>query len=60
MVLVNCKWKQQDIINNVEALEKWTRRVNKINWNDLIIILAENETCNYEIIKQFDTLTFIS
>ena len=21
MVLVNCKWRQQDIINNVEALE---------------------------------------
>lgn len=44
--------------NKEEALEKWTRRINKINWNDLIIILAENETCNYEIIKQFDALPF--
>jgi Exopolysaccharide biosynthesis protein len=44
--------------NKEEASEKWTRRVNKINWNDLIIILAENETCNYEIIKQFDALPF--
>ena len=41
-----------------EALEKWTRRVNKINWEDLIIILAENETCNYEILKEFDALPF--
>lgn len=41
-----------------EALEKWNRRINKINWNDLIIILAENETCNYEIIKKFDALPF--
>lgn len=44
--------------NQEEALEKWTRRINKINWNDLIIILAENETCNYEIIKKFEALPF--
>ena len=44
--------------NQEEAREKWNRRINKINWNNLIIILAENETCNYEIIKQFDALPF--
>lgn len=41
-----------------EAREKWNRRKNKINWNNLIVILAENETCNYEIVKQFDALPF--
>lgn len=41
-----------------EVLEKWNRRINKINWNNLIIIFAENETCNLEIIKQFDALPF--
>lgn len=44
--------------NEEEATEKWNRRINKINWNDLIIIFAENETCNYEMIKQFDALPF--
>lgn len=41
-----------------EAAEKWYRRINKINWNDLIVIMAENETFNYEILKQFDELPF--
>lgn len=44
--------------NEQEVIEKWTRRVNRINWNDLIIILAENETCNYDVIKKFDALPF--
>jgi len=44
--------------NEDEVLEKWNRRINKINWNNLIIIFAENETCNLEIIKQFDALPF--
>jgi len=44
--------------NEEEVIEKWNRRINKINWNDLIIIFAENETCNYEIIKKFDALSF--
>ena len=44
--------------NEEEAREKWNRRKNKINWNNLIVILAENETCSYEIVKQFDALPF--
>ena len=44
--------------NKEEVIEKWIRRINKINWNNLIIIFAENETCNLEIIKQFDDLQF--
>lgn len=41
-----------------EAASKWYRRINKINWNDLIVILAENETCTYETLKKFDSLPF--
>jgi len=41
-----------------EVIEKWNRRMSRVNWKDLIIILAENETCNYEVIKQFDALPF--
>jgi len=44
--------------NEEKVIENWNRRINKINWNDLIIIFAENETCNYEIIKKFDALPF--
>lgn len=44
--------------NEEEVIEKWYRRINKINWNKLIVIMAENETCNYEVIKQFDALPF--
>lgn len=41
-----------------EAEEKWYRRIKKINWNNLIVIMAENETFNYEILKEFDALPF--
>lgn len=44
--------------NQEEVIEKWYKRINKINWNDLIVIMAENETCNYDVIKQFDALPF--
>jgi len=46
--------------NEDEVIKKWNRRINKINWNDLIIIFAENEMCNLEIIKQFDALPFFN
>lgn len=41
-----------------EAEEKWYRRINKINWNNLFIIMAENETFDYDVLKQFDNLCF--
>ncbi|BCZ46667.1 hypothetical protein psyc5s11_27340 [Clostridium gelidum] len=44
--------------NEEEVIEKWTRRIDKINWKNLIIVFAENETCNLDIIKQFDALPF--
>lgn len=41
-----------------EAESKWYRRINKIKWDDLIVIMAENESCNYDVVKQFDSLPF--
>lgn len=41
-----------------EAESKWYRRINKINWDELIVIMAENESCSYEVVKQFDALPF--
>lgn len=43
-----------------EVMEKWYRRIKKINWNNLIVIMAENETCNYDVIKDFNNLPFIN
>lgn len=44
--------------NQQEVIDKWYRRINKINWNNLIVIMAENETCDYEVIRKFDSLPF--
>lgn len=41
-----------------EAEAKWYRRINKINWEDLIVIMSENETFSYDILKQFAALPF--
>ena len=41
-----------------EAEEKWNRRIKKINWDNLIVIMAENETFSYEILREFDKLPF--
>lgn len=44
--------------NEEEAASKWYRRINKIRWDDLIVIMAENESCNYDVVKKFDALPF--
>ncbi|MDO5516658.1 MAG: DUF1919 domain-containing protein [Clostridium sp.] len=41
-----------------EASSKWYRRINKIRWDNLIVIMAENESFNYEVLKEFDKLSF--
>lgn len=41
-----------------EAASKWYRRINKIRWDDLIVIMAENESFNYDVLKKFDALPF--
>lgn len=41
-----------------EAEEKWYRRINKIRWDDVLVILSENETCNRQVVEEFDKLPF--
>lgn len=44
--------------NEEEAFEKWNRRKNKINWDNLIIVLAEGRGCTIELLRKFDNLTY--
>lgn len=41
-----------------EALTKWKRRSKRINYENMILMLLENESCTYEIIKEFCELPF--
>ncbi|MBS5938618.1 DUF1919 domain-containing protein [Clostridium sp.] len=43
-----------------EVVEKWYRRIKKINWSNLIVVMAENETFNYDVLKEFDKLPFVN
>ena len=39
-----------------EAKEKWIRRSRRVNYDNLIAILFENETTTHEMLKEFDEL----
>ena len=39
-----------------EALAKWKRRAKRVNYDNLLIILFENETTDYDLLKEFDGL----
>ena len=41
-----------------EALEKWTRRKDRIHWNNLYVKMSEQNLCVEEHIKAFDTLQY--
>lgn len=39
-----------------EALEKWTRRKNRIHWNNIVFKMSEQNLCKPEYLKEFDSL----
>lgn len=42
-----------------EALEKWTRRLNRINWNNMIVKFSDTDYgCTDELIEEFDRMPF--
>lgn len=41
-----------------EAYEKWQRRKDRINYDNLFIIFTDRDGCTYEHIKQFDMLPY--
>lgn len=43
-----------------EARNKWNRRKERMNWNNLFFKFNDNDKCNYELIKEFDDLDYNS
>jgi len=41
-----------------DALEKWNRRKDRINYNNLFFSFTDNETCSLEEIQAFDNLDY--
>lgn len=41
-----------------EAYEKWTRRKARVNFNNLIVKMSEQNLCSIENLKEFDSLNF--
>lgn len=41
-----------------EAKEKWYERCKRINYDNLFIMMTDNDGCTEETIKQFDTLPY--
>ena len=39
-----------------EALEKWTRRKNRIHWDNMVFKMSEQNLCKPEHLKKFDSL----
>ena len=44
--------------NEKEAKEKWSRRIKRINWDNLILKFNDQNGCTYEDILCFDKLPF--
>lgn len=41
-----------------EAYKKWCKRRDRMNYDNLIVKMSEHNGCTYEILKQFDNLSF--
>ena len=41
-----------------ECLNKWNRRLSRMNWNNLFISFTDRDLCNEEILKSFDSLPY--
>ena len=46
------------IFNELEAKEKWNRRVKRINWENLFIVFCGEKCCTEEILEEFEKLDF--
>jgi uncharacterized protein (DUF1919 family) len=41
-----------------DALEKWNRRLKRINWDNLYVTFTDRDFCTSEILQEFDSLPF--
>lgn len=45
-------------LNENDFLEKWNERKNRINWNNLFVIMTQRDGCTYQDLKNFDELPY--
>lgn len=45
-------------LNENEALEKWNRRRERINWNNIFIKMNDSDLCTPDLINDFNSLNF--
>ncbi|TYG33770.1 DUF1919 domain-containing protein [Lonepinella koalarum] len=43
-----------------QAKQKWQARSQRINWNNLFIIMTDRDGCTYQHLQQFDALPFVN
>lgn len=41
-----------------EAYAKWSRRVKRINWDNLIVKFCDRDQCTEDLIRRFDKLPY--
>lgn len=44
--------------NNQDALEKWERRLERVNYNNMLVKFSDRDLCNDKLIESFDKLPF--
>ena len=44
--------------NFAEAQEKWQSRLKRVNYDDLRIVMTENDGCTYENLQEFEQLSY--
>lgn len=44
--------------SNEEAELKWKKRKNRINWENLFVIMTDRDGCTYELIERFNNLPY--
>ena len=41
-----------------QALEQWQRRVRRINWDDLFVLMTDRDGCTEALLRRFDALPY--
>lgn len=44
--------------HKMEAIEKWTRRSKRINFDNIFIVFSDRDGCSLDDIKRFDNLSY--
>lgn len=48
----------QHYSSNEEAAEQWERRCQRINWDNLFVLMDDRDDCTPELLREFDALPY--